>query len=710
VSRGTGSGAEPAPGPPTGRASHSRPRILLIGAGRFGKEHLKEWVRLTAEGEASLAGVVVRTADSARRVRDAYSGPVHVGLQPHLLGDVDGADIVTPSETHHALTLTCLQYTDVLVEKPLAPDYRSACELSRIAEELGRRLMVGHVYRFHPLVPVLETLVAEAAARPELITGRFSNPDDPAAAGRDPRLEFLHYFDLIDLLFGVQPEFCLTARRRRLEEVSLRYPGPMNAVLELGWGGDRKHRELSLVFKDRRIDCDFAEHAIVVRGRDEMRRICLDHAPSPLRSELRAFLRLLRGERDARMTRADTAARIVDVAVRKAPAIGSSRPRVAVIGGGIFGATCAIELGRFCDVTLFERHAELMTEASYLNQWRHHSGFHYPRSPLTVQEVKEARDEFMERYGGAVISDFPSYYCTSAYAREITAERYLAICSANGLNFERVPPPANVLAEGTVSLCLKTDEGVLDFDRLKKVIEGELAACPRVRLRRSTEVVGGDFDREGSKRLAFRDANGLREETFDFVVNATYANRNLLPGWFGFRVRPLRFDLLEMLVLELDLPRVSVTVLDGPFTSLLSMGRGNRFMLSHIHQSVLKSAVTTDGAPPAWGTFGSNRAGLVRHASRYIPAVARAPVVESRYGVRAVHAHSEDFDGRPTVVTDHGFGCWSVLGGKIITCVRNAREIAVKIRCATGEPGVSVSAGEPGDNEPQGSRSAFPNA
>jgi hypothetical protein len=165
-----------------------------------------------------------------------------------------------------------------------------------------------------------------------------------------------------------------------------------------------------------------------------------------------------------------------------------------------------------------------------------------------------------------------------------------------------------------------------------------------------------------------------------------------------------------MLVLELDLPRVSVTVLDGPFTSLLSMGRGNRFMLSHIHQSVLKSAVTTDGAPPAWGTFGSNRAGLVRHASRYIPAVARAPVVESRYGVRAVHAHSEDFDGRPTVVTDHGFGCWSVLGGKIITCVRNAREIAVKIRCATGEPGVSVSAGEPGDNEPQGSRSAFRNA
>ena len=35
----------------------------------------------------------------------------------------------------------------------------------------------------------------------------------------------------------------------------------------------------------------------------------------------------------------------------------------AVIGGGIFGATCAAELGEFCDVTLIERHDELLGEA-----------------------------------------------------------------------------------------------------------------------------------------------------------------------------------------------------------------------------------------------------------------------------------------------------------------------------------------------------------
>ena len=39
------------------------PRILLIGAGPFGREHLKEWLVLTADGEAKLAGVVVSNFD-----------------------------------------------------------------------------------------------------------------------------------------------------------------------------------------------------------------------------------------------------------------------------------------------------------------------------------------------------------------------------------------------------------------------------------------------------------------------------------------------------------------------------------------------------------------------------------------------------------------------------------------------------------------------
>lgn len=662
--------------------NRSLPRILLIGAGRFGMEHLAEWRRLAAAGEVLLSGVVVRHAESARRLRAVFPGPVHTGFDPALLAGIDGVDIVTPAATHPALVRACLPHAHVLVEKPLALDADEAAALADEAAAGPHRLMVGHVFRFHPLVEALAELLAGVGARPRFISGCFTNPDDGSGEGRSPRLEFLHVFDIVDLLYGVSPEFSTVVRDGSVERVSCRYPGPMNAEFELGWHGEGRRRTLGFLFDDRGIECDFLDNVIVVRRRDELRRLCFEGGHVALRAELQAFLGAMRGQGSRRLADAATGARVVGAAARSVAPARPGRARVAVVGGGIFGATCAIELGRFCDVTLFERHGELMTEASYLNQWRHHSGFHYPRSPLTVQEVKEARDEFLERYAQAVIRDFPSYYCTSAFGREITAERYLAICTANGLNFEPCAPPAEVVDPESVSLCLRTDEGVLDYPLLRRVVEAELEASPRVRVRRRTEVVEGGFGAGGEKRLVYRGPDGEGEEAFDFLVNATYANRNLVSRWFQFPVRPLRFDLLEMPVLELDAPRVSVTVLDGPFTSLLSLGRDNLFMLSHIHQSVLRSVITADGAPPQWGEFRSNSVNLLAHARRYLPVLERARLVESRYGLRTVYAHSEDFDGRPTVVTSHGFGCWSVLGGKIITCVHNAREIGAAIRRA----------------------------
>ena len=77
---------------------------------------------------------------------------------------------------------------------------------------------------------------------------------------------------------------------------------------------------------------------------------------------------------------------------------------------------------------------------------------------------------------------------------------------------------------------------------------------------------------------------------------------------------------------------------------------------------------------------------MLRHAAEYLPVLEHASDVESRWVTKALGAYARDFDSRPTVVTDHGFGCWSVLGGKIITCVSNAREI---VRLIAAEQGVA---------------------
>ena len=85
--------------------------------------------------------------------------------------------------------------------------------------------------------------------------------------------------------------------------------------------------------------------------------------------------------------------------------------------------------------------------------------------------------------------------------------------------------------------------------------------------------------------------DGTGEESYDYLVNATYAGRNLVAQWFGFPTEPLRFDLYELLLLRLPIPQICATVLDGPFTSLIGTGQEDLFLLSHIHDSVSRSVI-----------------------------------------------------------------------------------------------------------------------
>ena len=71
--------------------------------------------------------------------------------------------------------------------------------------------------------------------------------------------------------------------------------------------------------------------------------------------------------------------------------------KIAVVGAGIFGVTIALKLDKFHDVTLYESSRDIMTAASRTNQLRLHRGYHYPRSPETVDAcllyTSDAADE-----------------------------------------------------------------------------------------------------------------------------------------------------------------------------------------------------------------------------------------------------------------------------------------------------------------------------
>jgi len=655
-----------------------KPRILVIGAGNFGKEHLDIWQRIAREGQVELAGAVVTKEQKRHALESQYGIPVFVGLDVHLLKQVEAVDIVTPSPTHFSVARQCLPHVHVLLEKPLGMTQREVQALERCVRHSRHVLMVNHVYRFHPVTEALQKLVKATRGRPHLILGSFLNPVEPGIEKYSVNLEFLHYFDIVDHLFGLRPESFSVEGYAHVNEVSLRYPGGMNVVLELGWKGSQRVRTLEIEYPDKKLTADFRDNTVVVLQRDRHEKTLADLDRRPLEAALRRFVQAIQGRRvfypDARV-----GARIVDVALSAMPGPRKSQPRAVVVGGGIFGASCAFELARHCEVVLAERHSELLTEASFNNQLRHHSGFHYPRSLETVQEILSTRADFDLVYSDAVLRSTVSYYCTSAAAKEITGERYLAFCKENRLPFSIENPAPGLLDLRRASLCLRTDELVLDIPRLREMVHTKLGDNPRIETLLDTEVADAHITPKGQKVLRLKTGRRIRREAFDYLINATYANSNLLAKWFGFPVRRLRFDLCELLVLEIPMPNVSITILDAPFMSLMSTGRDNIFLFYQVQDGFLKSAVTGDGLPPNWGSVRSNRVNMMKHGTEFLPILREARYLESRYGTRVVTAYSEDYDGRPTVVTRHGFGCWSVLGGKIATCVSNAREIVGQI-------------------------------
>ena len=73
--------------------------------------------------------------------------------------------------------------------------------------------------------------------------------------------------------------------------------------------------------------------------------------------------------------------------------------KIAIIGSGFFGSTCALILSNFFKVDLFEKKNKILCGASRANQMRFHLGYHYPRSLKTINEVKMAKKSFINFYG-----------------------------------------------------------------------------------------------------------------------------------------------------------------------------------------------------------------------------------------------------------------------------------------------------------------------
>lgn len=137
--------------------------IAVVGAGSWGKNHVRVWAQL---GEL---GLVVDADESCRSTtkhwlleHGFHDIPVVAEFSEALTrNDIAGVVIATPAAQHAAMAGYALRADkDVLVEKPMALDMNEARRLVDLAEGHSRILMVGHVLVYHQAIREIERLVS----------------------------------------------------------------------------------------------------------------------------------------------------------------------------------------------------------------------------------------------------------------------------------------------------------------------------------------------------------------------------------------------------------------------------------------------------------------------------------------------------------------------------------------------------------------------
>jgi hypothetical protein len=360
------------------------------------------------------------------------------------------------------------------------------------------------------------------------------------------------------------------------------------------------------------------------------------------------------------------------------------RPSVAVIGGGLFGASAAIALAREFRVSLFERSGRLFSEASGRNHGRDHRGYHYPRSDETAQECQRAKAEFERRFGSAIVRDVPTFYLVAGGGRT-TADAFARFCDRNQLPYVERWPPTGAVARDPLEASFAVEEPVYDLRQLRRLVQrGLLLAGVDVRLRHTVERV--ELEGESArKRLLVRDPAHEYGESFDFLVSATYVSHNALFKWLGQTPRELQFNLQETCVVRFPkADPIALTVVDGAYPSLLPFGRSGYHLLAHVslsrrrrETSVRHRSLLSDGLPSR------SAAAILSESAHLLPILSGANLVTS-FLIDRVVVEAPDTDRRISEVTHHGHGCWSILAGKMVTAIEVGQSVAAAVRDAAG--------------------------
>ena len=333
--------------------------------------------------------------------------------------------------------------------------------------------------------------------------------------------------------------------------------------------------------------------------------------------------------------------------------------KIAIIGAGIFGCSTALELAKEgYDVTVFEQDKEIMLRATKNNHNRIHYGYHYPRSLDTTKQSLDGLTSFLASYGEAVLFGFENYYAIAKDNSLTSAAQFKEFCKEAGIGYKLAYPDEILINPSLISECYLVEEPIYDWNRLQHIVKLRLSKS-NVKLKLST---------------SFLDSS----ESFDFVINCAYSNVNTICRHVGVREIIFRMQDVIIPIFETDLTKIGLTIMDGPFCSIMPKGfEPGKFLLYHAKFSIVEensSELKMDANVAECIDL------IFDDSSRYYPFLKNVKVVDHWRASRMIPISRNDQRMSEIISYVENPNFITVFSGKVSTAVKIAKQINVGLR------------------------------
>lgn len=357
-----------------------------------------------------------------------------------------------------------------------------------------------------------------------------------------------------------------------------------------------------------------------------------------------------------------------------------------IIGAGLYGLYSALHCGKKNEkILVLEKDNEAFSRATYINQARVHMGYHYPRSFSTAIKSAGYFERFNKDYGFSILNNFDQIYATSKKFSWTNAEQFKKFCENANIMCDEVAP-TKYFKEGMCDGCFLTKEYTYDAHILRDYFLREIAKFKNIKIMYNSEVTGIE-KQDKTYKVTINNKESFESK---FVLNATYGSVNQILEMLGLEKFKIKYELCEIILCSVSekFKNVGITVMDGPFFSIMPFGKTGYHSLTSVtftpHKTSYESLPEFECQKRSKGYCSKYSLGncnlcpakpesawvyMSSLAKKYLKDEYEFKYEKSLFSMKPILKASEIDDSRPTVIkvfsTNPTFV--SVLSGKINT-------------------------------------------